>query len=178
MSLSEPPPETEPQPALFEDWQPQSGCVRSQDDAIKLAVSLARPVVRSLLPVDQAYATIAAAVGRGWRLGILETPEPEGLIEVASHILNLNIEIEEDKRDAVMLEIGRCVRPLIDKQNPPVPRGVIRAAAHDINGERGFLLTEAEVEQVLIRQLQLWRQRVLASQPAEPPARSRRRYGR
>ena len=94
MSLSEPPPEDGPQPALFEDWQPQSGCVRSQSDAVKLAVSLARPVVRSLLAIDQAHATIAAAVGRGWRLGILETPEPEGLVEVASHILNFNIEIE------------------------------------------------------------------------------------
>lgn len=173
MSLSEPPPETEPQPALFEDWQPQSGCVRSQADAVKLAVSLARPVVRSLLPVDQAYATIAAAVGRGWRLGILETPEPEGLIEVASHILNLNIEIEEDKRDAAIALISRTIRPLIEKH---MPLGRLRAEAHDINADNGRLLTDQEVEQAVVHALYQARARVVGPAP-QPPKRPRRYHG-
>ena len=166
MSLSEPPPEDGPQPALFEDWQPQSGCVRSQSDAVKLAVSLARPVVRSLLAIDQAYATIAAAVGRGWRLGILETPEPEGLIEVASHILNLNIEIEEDKRDAAIALISRTIRPLIEKHTP---LGRLRAEAHDINADHGSLLTEDEVGQAVVRALYQARARVKGP-PAKPKA--------
>ncbi|MGD0106886.1 MAG: hypothetical protein ABSC06_23035 [Rhodopila sp.] len=175
MSLSEPPPETEPQPALFEDWQPQSGCARSQDDAIKLAVSLARPVVRSMLPVDQAYATIAAAVGRGWRLGILEIPDPEGLIDFAAHILNLNIEIEEDKRDAAIGLISRTIRPLIEKH---MPLGRLRAEAHDINADHGSLLTDEEVRQAVIHALYQARARVrgASAKPKAPALPPRPRY--
>jgi hypothetical protein len=156
---------------------PEAGGVRSKEDAIALAVSLARPVVRGMLPFDHAEAAIAATIGRAWRIGILpDDTDPAGLIEVAWHILRLNIDLQENKRDAVISAIVRTVRPLIDKQNPSHPRGFIRAEAHDINAEHGFLLSEAEVEEILVQQLHEWRARVMASQQPLYQQRRPRRY--
>jgi hypothetical protein len=155
---------------------PEAGGVRSKEDVIALAVSLARPVVRGMLPIDHAEAAIAAAIGRAWRIGILPyDTDPEGLIGIANHILRLNIELQENKRDAVISEIMRKVRPLIDKR---LPLGRVRAEAHDVNADGGSLLTEAEVEEAIVHMLYQARARAQARSgvmpPSKPPWRPRR----
>jgi hypothetical protein len=120
---------------------------RTQADVIALAQSLARPVVRNMLPLAQAFATIAAVVGRGCRLGLLQVEDPQGLIETAIHIMGLHIEQQETNRDNVVSDINRRLWPLIDQR---VPANRLRAEAHDLNGEAALLLTEAEVEQAIV----------------------------
>jgi hypothetical protein len=150
---------------------PTATGIRSKEDVIALAVSLARPVVREMLPLDHAQAAIAAAVGRACRLGILDDiSDPEGLIDVANHILDLNITIQEDKRDAVTHAIARTIRPLIDKQQSI---GRLRAEAHDVNAEGGSLLSDAEVEQAVVHALYQARARLAPKPPFVP----RRYYG-
>jgi hypothetical protein len=148
--------------------------VRSREQAVALAESLARPVVRDLLPLDQAEASVAAAIGRSWRLGLLdEGVDAEGLIDIANHILRLNVDIQESKRDQVVAAITRVLRPLIDQRQPI---GRLRAEAHDINAEDGSLLTEAMVEEVIVHALYQARAKHQANTPAAKPQWRPRRY--
>ena len=95
----------------------------------------------------------------------------EALIRIDRHILGLNIDIQENERSKAMSAIERRVRPLIG-QDPPIPRGRIRASSHDINADFGFPLTEAEVEAVLVNLLYQWRARVLGQRPKKRPRRN------
>lgn len=151
---------------------PGASGIRSKEDVIAMAECLARPVVRSLLPLDQACATIAAAVGRGCRLGFLDAGDPQGLIETAEHILNLHIGLLEDKRLRIVCDIERVVPPMITRHEAI---GRIRAEAHDINAAVETVCTEAEVERLIVHLLYQARARINAGR--KPPPRARPYYG-
>jgi hypothetical protein len=146
-----------------------SGGIRSRNDAIALAVSLAQPVIRQRLDADLAEATLAACIGRAWRLKFIDDVAEMDLIPVAVHILRLNIDMLEDKRDAISSAINRALRPMIDRAEP---LGSLRAEAHNINADADALMSEDEVEQAVVHALHQAKARIQGTVRRAPPPRS------
>lgn len=133
--------------------------------SVALAVELARPVVRSLLPLASAEAALALALVREERAGT--SPGAGSFDEkwrIDCHILRLNVEIQEDARDKAIEAIARVIKPMIRAH---LPWNHLLAAAHDINGRTGFLLLEPEVAKIV--ETEVW----FALPPAPHPRRSR-----
>ena len=150
-------------------------------DPTALANSLAVAVVKGFLPMHRAEAAIAATIGTAWRKGDLQDiPDPTVLIHSGCFVLERKVEELESRREMVMEAMIAMAEPLIEAQTP-IRR--IRAELHDINGEAGFPLLEAEVEQGIISLLHEAKDQaeLLAEQlaevdaRAEPPKRRRRR---
>jgi hypothetical protein len=138
--------------------------------SVALAVELARPVVRSMLPLELAEAALAVALAREERAGTSPgTGSFDEKWRIDCHILRLNVEIQEDARDKAIGIIVRRIQPLIDSYSPI---GRVRAEAHDVNADRGFMLSEPEVEGVIIQALY----RAEAKVRAQSPRRPMRRY--
>jgi hypothetical protein len=137
-----------------------------------LAVSLARPVVRGLLPVDQAEAAIAVALRNADQGALPGIGTFEERLKIDCHILKINVDLLEARRCQIIGAITSTLRPLIAKL---VFIGRLRAEAHDINAEGGGLLTDADVEAEVVHLLYQARERITGKQP--PPKRRRRRYG-
>jgi hypothetical protein len=153
--------------AFLPDWQEQHTSIRTHEDVVNLAVSLARPVVRSMLPLAHAEASIAAAVGRAFRLGLIASPDgPDGVIGVANHILHQNIKSQEDRRSAAVAAIALQVRPLIEQH---AAIGRIRAEAHDVNADGGMMLTEDDVESAVVHALYVARAKLQRTKPKPRP---------
>lgn len=126
-----------------------------------LTQSLARPVARGLLPPEHAHAAILAALWRVWTPGV----DLAGQLTMWLHILALNIENLQIKRDAATGAVKRALKPLIVLHRP---WNVLMAEAHDANSARDFPLSEAEVSEI-VRQ-EVWF--------ALPPAPRRQPHGR
>ena len=145
-------------------------------DPVALAVSLARPVVRGLLPIDHAGAAIAAAIARDERAG---TSPGSGTfaekLAIVCHIMGLNIEREENRRAKAAHDIWQNARPMIQKG---AARGAVRAQAHNINAEHNRAFEEHEVEDVLLDLLASMEARAKAEQRAKSPWRPRRYHVR
>lgn len=60
----------------------------------------------------------------------------------AQHVLNLRIQDETLRRDLAAHAIARVMQPLLASLRPS---RMLLAEAHNINGARGFPLTEEEV---------------------------------
>ena len=106
-----------------------------------LTQSLARPIVRGLLPYECAAEAIALAIYREPAV-----TDVAGALPVWLHILDLNIHNAEVGRDAARSMVKRAMRGLIPLHTP-WPK--LMAEAHDINGAAGFPLSEAEVSDVV-----------------------------
>jgi hypothetical protein len=146
----------------------------STDPVVALAISLARPVVRGDLPLAHAEAAIIAAHARAVRSGA-RPPETniEDLARIDLHIMQLHIDKLEDTRAAACGRILQAVRPLISRH---APIGQVRAIAHDVNADHGFVLSEADVEQAVVEAL--YQARAKMAPPPRPPFRPRRfRHG-
>lgn len=140
----------------------------------ELAVSLARPVVRGLLPIDQAEAALAVSIAREERAGSSTgTGTLDEKLAVERHILQLYIDREERRRADVAHQIWRVVRPLIQAG---ANRYRARAEAHDVNAANDFCFSEPEVEQVLIENLLAMQAQAQAQIRAHAPPRRPRRY--
>lgn len=141
-------------------------------DTISLAQSLARPVVRGLLPIEQAEAAIVLALSKRDKAG--QNPGNGTLddyIRLDFHFLHLEIKRLEEQRDAACQAIARVVNPLIGQHES---KGRIRAEAHNVNAGFDIVLREAEVEQTIVNELVKARQR--AQGPPQPSVRRARRY--
>jgi hypothetical protein len=140
----------------------------------ELAASLARPVVRGWLPINQAEAALAASIARAERAGT--SPGIGALDEklaIERHILQLYIDREEQRRADVAHQIWRVVRPLI---LAGADRYRARAEAHDVNAANDFCFSEPEVEQVLIGHLLAMQAQAQAKTRASAPPWRPRRY--
>lgn len=140
--------------------------------AIALAVSLARPVVRGMLSIAQAEAAIAVSIAHDIRTGELPPgTDLEWHIKINSHILAVNLAHLSDRADLASHAICRGIRPLVDRARPV---GQVRAEAHNINADRGFVLTEQDVERALVSELYRARSRAGVASHQKPLRRPRR----
>src|SRR4051794_28911967 len=106
-------------------------------DVYGLAVELARPVVRRALPLRVADLVI---LDRALRC---DSPyDPLGIARHGCHILRHELHYASVKRDVARHRIRRAIQPLIAQR---AAKHVLLRTAHDLNGETGFPLTEAEV---------------------------------
>lgn len=99
-----------------------------------LAASLGKPVARGMLSSDQALATIARQ--------LLNSDEDPALLHSYHHVLKLHVAKYRRERDACSAAIHHALKLLLAARQPSRQ---LLAQAHDINGERGFPLTENEV---------------------------------
>jgi hypothetical protein len=110
---------------------------------MNFAASLARPVVRGLLPLAYAHAAIAATIDAGMREGTLAgTGSIEERIHIDLHVLGLHIRNEQARRERASAAIAHVLRPLIDMH---APRNRLLAEAHNANEDAGRPLSEPEV---------------------------------
>lgn len=112
------------------------------DNLYPLAAELARPVARGYLTRTQADATLLASTLQAKREGRLPY-DVKDVFGGLRHILTLNLEREERRRDMAAYRIRRRLRPLIAVRKPS---NVLLAEAHDVNGADGFPFTEADVD--------------------------------
>ncbi len=145
-------------------------------DLAALAVQLARPVVRGMLPTDQAHAALAAAACRAQREGRMSpAADIEDSLRILCHLLQIQVEKLEIERTRVAAAIGTAVRPLLNRREP---RNRVRAEAHDVCADAGRPFTEAEVEELLLDELMKARLRAGVRPPEPVPRRGRRYHGR
>lgn len=112
-----------------------------------LATSLARPVVRGLMPLEHAEAAVAAACGKAARDGTLAgNGDVADAIRIATHILHCTLTNHDTAVVLTSAAIDRVITPMIEKG---VLIGRIRAEAHNVNADRGTLMTEAQVEETV-----------------------------
>lgn len=113
----------------------------------------AKPIVQGRISTAAALGAIVAATARGMREGTLDGNGTfEDRVRIANHILWLNIRNLEAARDEAAGAVGRSLRPLIAVR---VPRNRLMAEGHNLNGDRGFPLSEPEVEELVT--ILVWR---------------------
>lgn len=117
------------------------GCPMSIFD---LARELAAPVARGMLPKCLADAALLCSALKAERDG---TPghafENYG---AARHVLGLHTASLETKQDLAIARIRRVITPMIASREKS---SRLLAEAHNINGEAGFPLTEAQVNETV-----------------------------
>lgn len=121
----------------------------------KLAASLSRPVVRGMLPLSHARQAIVLAVYRS----ATPTPDMAGQIQVWDHILQLNINKAEARRDQAVSAIKKVLRPMLVSRKPS---RYLAAAAHNANADHEFALTEQDVDDVISTEIE-WAMRKAVS---------------
>jgi hypothetical protein len=143
-------------------------------DVAALTVSLARPVVRGLLPLEHAEATIAAVCARTARAGTLAgNGDAADAFQFWTFMLSQHIDREDERRAMAADDIWRVALPMV---RAGAGRQRVRAEAHDVNSRRGFCFSEAEVEQVLLDHLHDMKDHAEAKARATAPRRPMRRY--
>jgi hypothetical protein len=115
-------------------------------DVYDLAVELARPVARGLLPRSIADATILMTALRccDGRYDPIDTAQ------IAAFVLRRRARDMTMKRDVAESRIIHSLRPLIARREP---KNVLLHAAHDVNGAAGFPLSETEVDSIVATQV-------------------------
>jgi hypothetical protein len=111
-------------------------------DPYRLAVALARPVARGLLPRPAADAALLLASLHAERAG---SGDAFDTFAVAKHVLHLHLDRITVRQDEARGGIQRRIWPLIEMR---APSSHIRAEAHDCNGAAGFPLAEPEVDSI------------------------------
>jgi hypothetical protein len=106
-----------------------------------LTQSLARPIVRGMLPYRQAQDAVAMAI-----LNEQSIPDAAEALPIWLHVLRQNIHNAEVRRDMARGAIKNALRPLIPLRTP---WRRLMAEAHDINGDADFPLSEDEVADVV-----------------------------
>lgn len=120
-------------------------------DIYALAASLAKPVVRGLLPLRQAYATVAVACLRAEREGTLQgNGDALDAMRLVSWSLRGAVRSRADEWCRCAARVDTVVWRLIQRKQPI---GGVRAEAHDANADAGGLLTEHQVEEILLEAL-------------------------
>ncbi len=135
-----------------------------------LAVSLARPVARGLLPIEQAEAALAMAILKAERDGTQEGyADFDDRFRFDCHLLQLRLDHEWNQLAQTRHAIAAVLAPMIRKHRP---WNHLMAEAHSVNGQNGFALTEAAVAELV-------EERVWLSLPRapKPSFRRRPRYG-
>ena len=113
-----------------------------------LASSLARPVARELMSLDHAEVAVAVACARAAREGALAgNADLADAIRISTDILHRALINQDTALIHVRAAIDRVIWPMITKR---VLIGRIRAEAHNLNADRGGLMTEAQVEDVIV----------------------------
>ncbi len=107
-----------------------------------LAYSLAGPVTKSLLTGKQAYVTLGLAAAK--------LPDGEAEFAAAGASLRSAVALARDNQRNVMFDIIIAIGPLIGARRP---LNVLLAEAHGINGAQGWWFTEAQVTQIVMREI-------------------------
>ncbi len=124
----------------------------------RLAYSLAGPVSKSLLTGKQAYVTLGLAAAK--------LPNGEAEFAAAGASLRSAVALARDNQRNVQFDICMMLGPLIGNRRP---LNVLLAEAHGINGAQGWWFTEAQVTQIVMRELREFTNR---------SAKSGKRHGR
>lgn len=127
-------------------------------DLDRLAYSLAAPFTKSLLTGKQAYAALAVAAAK--------LPDTPAEFDAARGVLRSATALARDNQRNVMFEICMALGPLIGNHRP---LNALLAEAHGINGARGWWFTEAQVTQIVAREVREFTNR---------SAKSGKRHGR
>ncbi len=106
------------------------------DRVYAIAGDLGRAVGRAMISASSAYAALALAA--------LELPDGEELLPEAWACLIGHARWHVRERGQTKRQIGDVLLPLIRQHRP---RNALLAEAHGVNGTRGFLLTEDEVNE-------------------------------
>ena len=107
-----------------------------------MARTMARPVTRGFLPLEQAYAALLVSVLKYERSGALAPYRAADVLAGAKWTLDTWVDREEDARHVTRYRIKRLVWELVGRL---APYREIMAEAHNINGLAGFPLSENEV---------------------------------
>lgn len=111
-----------------------------------LAASLARPVARGWLSQDDAEDSILIAALRD-RSG----HDPLDVYRIGRHILSQRLAAEHARRDLAGHHIRRKLWEMIEQRQRA---RALLAEAHGVNGDEGFPLTEDEVSDIAITEMQ------------------------
>lgn len=106
------------------------------DRVYAIAGDLGRAVGRGILKASQAYAGLAVAA--------LAIPDGEELLPQAWDCLVGHARWHVRERRETERQIGEIILPMIKERRP---KNALLAEAHGVNGARGFLLTEDEVNE-------------------------------
>jgi hypothetical protein len=141
-------------------------------DTFAAARSMARPVVRGWMPRSHAYAAIMAT---SFRTCGDDIPAMFRDFRFRRHLLDQEINRLDVARQLAEYRIGRLVWRMADEARA---QNAIFAAAHNINGDAGFPLTEEEVTDV-VAHTQTDRRKYLhkQQQTAQGAAKGVRRHG-
>jgi hypothetical protein len=115
-----------------------------------IASEMGRPVARGEIPLVHADAAIICdtlAQERAGALGPLLAPD---VVRLKRHLLRQEVHRHEVARELAAWRIERLVKPMIAAHRPS---NVLLAEAHGVNGAAGFPLTEAEVTDVVRREV-------------------------
>ena len=118
------------------------------DHPHRLAVSLARPVVRGYLSRHEAWAAIGVYVADAERAGRLDH-DPGDVVTFSRWLLASQIKRLETKRSVTALHVVQRIKPMIATKQP---RNAVLAEAHDVNGAEGFPFAEPEVTGIVERE--------------------------
>lgn len=115
------------------------------------AASLAHPVVCGMLSIEHAHAAILVQIAQAMRAGNLTgNGTLEERAHIDRHILDLNIQNIQARRERASGSIARILRPLIEMH---APRNRLLAEAHNANEDAGHALSEDEVEEIAAAQV-------------------------
>jgi len=115
----------------------------AENNLHEFARKLGRPVARGWLSPAVADACNLNAALQAERAGVVEN-DPIGFTRGMCFTTQIAIRQQNELRDLAAEAIRRAIRRLPDRS----PSNRIRAEAHNVNGGRGFPLTEAEVEEI------------------------------
>jgi hypothetical protein len=119
------------------------------DEIVKLARQLGRPVALGYLPVHQGDAAVLAYCCRLAREGQLDQ-DPFEVAQIAQHVLRLNANHYDAEQRKTIGAIRRALRPMLAIR---ASSNRLRAAAHNENGARGFLLPEEVVDEIVAAEI-------------------------
>lgn len=138
--------------------RPLPGWSTVTDAIAALTQSLAPPVARGMLSSEGARAAIAMAVIRAAKAG----DDISGQVGIWLHVLEINVCAISARHNLIAHQIRRTIKPMIIAHHP---WRSLMAMAHDLNGEAGFPLPEAEVSEIV--RIEVW-----FSLPPAPTGRS------
>lgn len=112
----------------------------SPEQIDRMAYSFAKPITQGYLSGSQAYAALAVA-----------TDGDATALEKAWAAVQSAVALYRDQQRIVAAEIRIALEPLIGNFKPP---NVLLAEAHGVNGERGFWLTEKQVHDITVQEVE------------------------
>ena len=118
--------------------------------AYALAAELAQPVARGYLPPTEALAAMLAGTVRAERIGELAPYKAADVFRLQRHLFFQRLERLEVARDLATHRIKRLIAPMIAVRKRS---NAILAEAHGVNGAASFPLTEDEVTEVVVGEM-------------------------